>query len=313
MPVLRRLLTKDTRSTGSGFTLIELLVVIAIVALLISILLPALAAARDAANVAYCANNLREITKAAGFYINDEGKKRLPWHLGFINGSNVVSEFIYGGFKATRKHPVWGDGLDGYRVEIERRPFNKYIAPGLTSGASNPLTENAGGIIRNYICPSDKHDSTPLVDASSTIDENLPPSWQVNGNSFAINWYWLEGPPWFGSDYVGGPNSPAGAPGFMTLAGEQMLNKKIGGAASKFVLFMENSMNSYMYLARPPEGPGESQVPDHLHGLSWHRKFSKYTMGFYDGHVEFSRVNTRYTKSENYDTWAEPNTPSGYP
>ncbi|MFN7020241.1 MAG: type II secretion system protein [Phycisphaerales bacterium] len=67
-----------------GFTLIELLVVIAVVALLVGILLPALAAARESARTAKCLANVRSIGQAMAMY-SDEHREVFPawsgWHL----------------------------------------------------------------------------------------------------------------------------------------------------------------------------------------------------------------------------------------
>jgi prepilin-type N-terminal cleavage/methylation domain-containing protein/prepilin-type processing-associated H-X9-DG protein len=59
----------------SGFTLIELLVVIAIIALLLSILMPALGKAKDLAMGAACKGNLKNYTLAVAMYCDDyDGK-----------------------------------------------------------------------------------------------------------------------------------------------------------------------------------------------------------------------------------------------
>jgi prepilin-type N-terminal cleavage/methylation domain-containing protein/prepilin-type processing-associated H-X9-DG protein len=76
------------RAPRRGFTLVELLVVIGIIALLISILLPALGRARKAANSVKCAANLRSILQGMQVYASQNN--------GAIPGSaHTTARFIY--------------------------------------------------------------------------------------------------------------------------------------------------------------------------------------------------------------------------
>jgi len=92
-----------------GFTLIELLVVVAIIALLISILLPSLARAKQQTRLLQCQSNLREYGRACYFYLQDFNDT-FPPHRHEIMGSVDQAGF-----------PHWFNLLDFYWFGEYRR------------------------------------------------------------------------------------------------------------------------------------------------------------------------------------------------
>ncbi len=84
--------TPMKHKTNRGFTLVELLVVIGIIALLISILLPALGRARDQAARVRCLSNMKQLHLAYMEYAN-RNKDQIP--IGYTNGFKQMNYIVW--------------------------------------------------------------------------------------------------------------------------------------------------------------------------------------------------------------------------
>lgn len=81
-----------SQDNARGFTLVELLVVIGIIALLISLLLPALSRSREAANRVVCLSNLRQVHTAYLLYAQSH-RDQVP--IGHRTASKQFNSMVY--------------------------------------------------------------------------------------------------------------------------------------------------------------------------------------------------------------------------
>jgi prepilin-type N-terminal cleavage/methylation domain-containing protein/prepilin-type processing-associated H-X9-DG protein len=138
-----------------GFTLIELLVVIAIIAVLIALLLPAVQAAREAANRSQCTNNLRQIGLGMHNYLSS-----------FNNFPMGVSRSVDSPTTATTLSSWAGWSCQALLLNhLEQNAVyntcNFSFNPNSTSNTVNSTSVNT--ILNVFLCPSDPRSGTDRI------------------------------------------------------------------------------------------------------------------------------------------------------
>ena len=104
-------------AAGRSFTLIELLVVVAIIAVLVAMLLPSLTAARDAAKLAACGSQLREIGLAEAIYAQENHEAIPPGAFGAAYWDNFL--------RGETKGPCYIRGFEIFVCPADTTPICK--------------------------------------------------------------------------------------------------------------------------------------------------------------------------------------------
>ncbi len=151
-----------SRSARTGFTLVELLVVIAIIAILMSLLLPAVQYAREAGRNTSCKNNMRQVALAALNYHQVHNK--LPHAvadytppLGYVPG-DALEKSYHSGFILLLPY-LEGDAVAS-RWDSTQPRHSTVDNDG--DGYYNAILTQA--IIPTYLCPSMSMPTAPLAD-----------------------------------------------------------------------------------------------------------------------------------------------------
>jgi prepilin-type N-terminal cleavage/methylation domain-containing protein/prepilin-type processing-associated H-X9-DG protein len=163
---------RQQKPRRSAFTLIELLVVIAIIGVLVSLLLPAVQAAREAARRAQCTNNLKQFGLAM---LNFEGAKRVFPYSRYWSG--VASDKTNDMSAQMRILPY-----------AEENVLASYFTTSSTLGEDQTMPDGTPIMsvrIPTYVCPSETHDMLKVT-AATGLPNGYLTNYMVNQGTWMI-------------------------------------------------------------------------------------------------------------------------------
>jgi prepilin-type N-terminal cleavage/methylation domain-containing protein len=190
-------------ASRNAFSLVELLVVISIIGLLVSLLLPAVQGAREAARKLACSNNLRQ----AGLALQNHVAvfSAFPGNGGFREGSMVKATSGLMVEISTTDHANgltyrWGVGVPGAHPKQQSGSWAFSILPYVEqSAAYEQLIVSAKQSM--FLCPSRSR-----ANSQPTVDDNY-------GDYVSGGWAWAK------SDYCGNARVMPNYPRYYRVAG----------------------------------------------------------------------------------------------
>jgi prepilin-type N-terminal cleavage/methylation domain-containing protein len=216
---------------GSGFTLVELLVVIGIIAVLISILLPALNRARQSAISIQCMGNLKQIGQAALMYAQEFKGWYPPGHSADFTTSASHEKFLDYGANQPNRFIVseMMAKYAGYKVP-RYDPFQ--------SPAANAAAGYVAPTMPIFFCPADDQLVSGINWPQNNVLNHDPALVGNNGNSIGKFCYWWVANPGHGT-----------APGWDSNGVWTAGGNTEDGAAAKYFMHMDKN---------PSQEPGTS-------------------------------------------------------